>query len=232
MNGTTHGEPNISDLDVTQVKLLAEQCIVVDEEDRELGARSKKDCHLNSNISSGLLHRAFSVFLFDSNNRLLLQQRSKEKITFPEMFTNTCCSHPLFREEERGGAEGVVRAARRKLQHELGIPPKQVPAESFTYLTRILYEAKSDDVWGEHEIDYILFVKRDVSVSANPNEVKSHRYVTEEELRELLREAEREGSGVVVTPWFKAIADNLLFTWWSQLDSLQQFQDHHNIHKM
>ena len=84
MNGTTHGEPNISDLDVTQVcelpmyrpyacvqqvKLLAEQCIVVDEEDRELGARSKKDCHLNSNISSGLLHRAFSVFLFDSNNR-------------------------------------------------------------------------------------------------------------------------------------------------------------------
>ena len=107
-----------------------------------------------------------------------------------------------------------------------------MPAESFTYLTRILYEAKSDDVWGEHEIDYILFVKRDVSVSANPNEVKSHRYVTEEELRELLREAEREGSGVVVTPWFKAIADNLLFTWWSQLDSLQQFQDHHNIHKM
>ena len=59
-------------------------------------------------------------------SRLLLQQRSNQKITFPEMFTNTCCSHPLFRDEERGGARGVVRAARRKLQHELGITPEQV----------------------------------------------------------------------------------------------------------
>ena len=59
-------------------------------------------------------------------HRLLLQQRSRQKITFPEMFTNTCCSHPLYREEERGGEEGVRRAAQRKLLHELGIPTDQV----------------------------------------------------------------------------------------------------------
>lgn len=51
--------------------------------------------HLMTNITDGLLHRAFSVFLFDSQNRLLLQQRASEKITFPDMWTNTCCSHPL-----------------------------------------------------------------------------------------------------------------------------------------
>lgn len=51
--------------------------------------------HLMTNIDQGLLHRAFSVFLFDSQNRLLLQQRASEKITFPDMWTNTCCSHPL-----------------------------------------------------------------------------------------------------------------------------------------
>ena len=112
----------------SQVELLKEQCIVVDEEDRMVGARSKKECHLNANISAGLLHRAFSVFLFDSRSRLLVQQRAREKITFPAMFTNTCCSHPLYREEEmeEEGGRGVLRAAQRKLQHELGIPEEQV----------------------------------------------------------------------------------------------------------
>ena len=164
------------------------------------------------------------------------------------MFTNTCCSHPLFREEERGGAEGVVRAARRKLQHELGITPEQVsegvgggahvlyillqvPAEAFTYLTRIHYQAASDETWGEHEIDYILFIQRDVTVAANPNEVKNHRFVSQEQLKELLVTAEK-GTEVKVTPWFKAIAESFLFQWWDNLDSLQQFQDHLTIHKM
>ena len=108
----------------------------------------------------------------------------------------------------------------------------QVPAEAFTYLTRIHYSAKSDETWGEHEIDYILFIKRDVTVSANPNEVKSHCYVTEDELRDILRKAEEGRGGVVVTPWFKAIADNFLFRWWREMDSLQQFQDHTHIHRM
>lgn len=112
--------------------------------------------HLMTNIDKGLLHRAFSVFLFNSRNELLLQQRATEKITFPDMWTNTCCSHPLGIPGE-GGAEleeavmGVKRAAIRKLDHELGIPAAQVPIENFKFLTRIHYKAPSDGKWGEHE---------------------------------------------------------------------------------
>ena len=114
--------------DGEQVGLLSEECILVDENDKVIGSDSKKNCHLNVNIEAGKLHRAFSVFLFNSEGKLLLQQRSKAKITFPGLVTNTCCSHPLnFRAElEEKDCLGVRRAAQRKLEHELGIPPKQV----------------------------------------------------------------------------------------------------------
>ena len=115
------------------------------------------------NIDEGLLHRAFSVFLFDSGNRLLLQQRASEKITFPDMWTNTCCSHPLGIPGETGSelseaVRGVRRAAQRKLDQELGIQAKQVPLEKFRFLTRIHYKAPSDGKWGEHESesDYLI----------------------------------------------------------------------------
>jgi isopentenyl-diphosphate delta-isomerase len=113
------------------------------------------------NIDKGLLHRAFSVFLFDSNNHLLLQQRASEKITFPDMWTNTCCSHPLGISGEIGvtmqeSIMGVKRAAQRKLHHELGIQAKQVPLELFKFLTRIHYKAPSDGKWGEHESMFLL----------------------------------------------------------------------------
>lgn len=109
-----------------------------------------------SNIDKGLLHRAFSVFLFNDKNELLLQQRASEKITFPDMWTNTCCSHPLGIPGEGGSnlpdaIEGAKRAAQRKLDHELGIKPEQVPIEKFKFLTRIHYKAPSDGKWGEHE---------------------------------------------------------------------------------
>ena len=118
---------NLSHLDGTQVELLSEKCILVDEEDQAIGSDTKKNCHLNVNIAAGKLHRAFSVFLFNSDSKLLLQQRAREKITFPECFTNTCCSHPLHRTEElEEGGVGVKRAAQRKLKQELGIPPEQV----------------------------------------------------------------------------------------------------------
>jgi isopentenyl-diphosphate delta-isomerase len=113
------------------------------------------------NINKGLLHRAFSAFVFrPSDGRLLLQQRATEKITFPDMWTNTCCSHPLddFEEEKVEKEQlGVRVAASRKLEHELGIPRAQVPADNFQYLTKIHYLAPShgnDGKWGEHESMY------------------------------------------------------------------------------
>lgn len=112
---------NLDDYDEEQARLMEERCILVTPEDVAYGEDSKKTCkssvtlyhtacaaravawrltddpgHLMTNIANGLLHRAFSVFLFrPSDGRLLLQRRADEKITFPGMWTNTCCSHPL-----------------------------------------------------------------------------------------------------------------------------------------
>ena len=121
------------------------------------------------NIDDGLLHRAFSVFLFDSNNCLLLQQRASEKITFPDMWTNTCCSHPLGVPGETGdelvtAVQGAKRAAQRKLDQELGIKAKQVPLEKFQFLTRIHYKAPSDGKWGEHESGFAFLLVMGVSI--------------------------------------------------------------------
>lgn len=115
------------------------------------------------NIEKGLLHRAFSVFLFDLKKRLLLQQRASEKITFPDLWTNTCCSHPLGVPGETGSELdaailGVKRAAQRKLKQELGINPEQVPLEKFEFLTRIHYKAPSDGKWGEHESELFNYI--------------------------------------------------------------------------
>lgn len=219
-------------LDEKQVQLLAEKCILIDDNDRKTGADTKKNCHLNSNIDKGLLHRAFSVFIFNSEEKLLLQQRSDAKITFPGCFTNTCCSHPLHTdsEMEEKDAIGVRRAAQRRLKAELGIPMDQVTPEEMTYLTRIHYKAQSDGVWGEHEIDYILFMQKDVELSPDPNEIKSHCYVSKEELKEMLNKAKRKE--LEITPWFSLIAETFLFNWWENLQNLKQFMDHDNIHRM
>lgn len=73
----------LAGLDQTQIDLLKEQCILLDEDDRVMGSASKKDCHLLENIDKGMLHRAFSVFLFNTKGELLIQQRSTAKITYP-----------------------------------------------------------------------------------------------------------------------------------------------------
>ena len=114
-----------------------------------------------TNINAGLLHRAFSAFVFNPRTKkLLLQQRASEKITFPDMWTNTCCSHPLGVPGETGAdldsaVMGVKRAAQRKLWQELGIKKEQIPLEDFRFLSRIHYLAPSDGTWGEHESEYL-----------------------------------------------------------------------------
>lgn len=219
--------------DTEQIRLMDEVCIVLDENDMPIGNLSKKICHLMTNIDAGLLHRAFSVFLFDSENRLLLQQRATEKITFPDMWTNTCCSHPLGIPGEGGAylAEsitGVKNAARRKLEHELGIDPAQVPFEDFKFLTRIHYKAPSDGMWGEHEIDYILFIKADVDLQPNLNEVRDTTYVTADRLKEMFQDEKLK-----FTPWFKLICNSLLFDWWKCLDGgLEKYENEQEIRRM
>ncbi|CAO3644285.1 unnamed protein product [Cunninghamella echinulata] len=221
--------PNLKEYDEEQVRLMAEMCIVIDENDKRIGADSKKTCHLMDNINNGLLHCAFSVFLFDSQNRLLLQQRASEKITFPDMWTNTCCSHPLNTPDEliEENQLGARTAAQRKLEHELGIKPEQVPLDDFNYLTRIHYLAPSDGLWGEHEIDYIFFIKANVDLNINANEIRDYKYVTPEELRAMF-----EDSSVPMTPWFKLICNTFLFKWWSNIDNIEQEKDIETIHRL
>lgn len=196
----------------------------------------------------GHLHRAFSVFLFDNQDRLLLQQRAADKITFPSVWTNTCCSHQLHAQapEEvdelqdvgQGQTPGAVAAAVRKLEHELGIPVAKMQEAQFTFLTRLLYCAGDvDDAsgsatgWGEHEMDYILFVKVDVPLSPNPEEVQDVKYVTASELQAMMR----PDSGLKWSPWFRIIAKNFLYKWWDDLDGVLnkgQHADWGSIHKL
>ena len=113
--------------DPVQRALMSEQCILVDRLDRATGQASKEECHTLA-LGTSPLHRAFSVFLFNREGELLLQRRSQHKVTFPGLWSNTCCSHPLATppEQETAGAMGVKRAAQRKLAHELGIEAEQV----------------------------------------------------------------------------------------------------------
>lgn len=227
---------DLTSYDKQQLQYLSEPCILVNEYDENLGqSASKKECHLLSNIKQGMLHRAFSVFLFNTKNELLLQQRSDAKITFPGMFTNTCCSHPLYTdlEMDEKDAMGVKRAAQRKLFHELGITPDQIPLNTFTYLTRIMYQADNvprDGRFGENEIDYVLIIRKDVDLAINVNEVKSVEYVSQSQLKGLLKMAE-EGN-FSITPWFQLICEHFLFQWWEKLDKLKDFQDHKTIHRL
>ncbi|KAI9893800.1 MAG: isopentenyl-diphosphate delta-isomerase idi1 [Vezdaea aestivalis] len=230
---TLEGNNELEGYDEEQIRLMDEVCIVLDRDDKPIGSASKKVCHLMQNIDKGLLHRAFSVFLFDSQNRLLLQQRASEKITFPDMWTNTCCSHPLGVPGETGSeleaaVLGVKRAAQRKLGHELGIKAEQVPLEKFDFLTRIHYKAPSDGKWGEHEIDYILFIKANVDLDINPNEARDTKYVSEDDLKTMFQD-----NSLKFTPWFKLICQSTLFEWWKHLDSgLDKYKGETEIRRM
>jgi isopentenyl-diphosphate delta-isomerase len=223
--------------DQIQLNLLNEQMILVDQDDKPVGCETKKNCHLLENISKGMLHRAFSVFLFDMNNRLLLQQRSIHKITYPNHWTNTCCSHPLYIKEEmetKNNQQGIKVAAKRRLNYELGIQETQLKIDSFNYITRIHYKAENvpnDGVFGEHEIDYILFIKGDFDLQPNANEVKAVRYVSMYELKEVLVEETNPTSGILLTPWFKMISNKFLFDWWSKLDRIDVIKDEKTIHR-
>ncbi|EXJ55236.1 isopentenyl-diphosphate delta-isomerase [Cladophialophora yegresii CBS 114405] len=223
----TTSDDLLAGYDEEQIRLMDEMCIVLDHDDAPIGSASKKACHLMSNINQGLLHRAFSAFLFDpKSKKLLLQQRASEKITFPDMWTNTCCSHPLAHPAETGNGElssnveGAKRAAQRKLGHELGISASQVPVSEFSFLTRIHYLAPSDGKWGEHEIDYILFIEADVTLDINKNEVQDTRWVSPEELRQMFKDVESasgKDQALKYTPWFRLICEGMLFEWWDKL---------------
>ena len=195
--------------------MMKERVILLDAFDNVVGSGTKKKTHLNALIDgpSGLLHRAFSVFMFNKEGKLLLQKRADEKVTFPKYWANTCCSHPLYVKEELNGVDGVRNAARRKLLQELGIPASQVPKSCLHFLTRVHYRAPSDALWGEHEIDYVMIAlpPGEITVAPNANEVGDVRWVDPAGLTDLLNDGSE-----LVSPWFRAIEGDapMLHRWW------------------
>jgi len=211
--------------DPDQIKMMEERCILLDTNDTIIGSDTKKNCHLLDANNQTLLHRAFSVFLFAPDGRLLLQKRSSEKITFPSYWANTCCSHPLYDlPGEQDGADGVIVAARRKLEQELGIKPAQVPASSFTFLTRVHYQSPCDDKWGEHEIDYVLICQPgcQIEVNPNPNEVAEAKWFTSEEMKQWMATHTTAATRTEqISPWYRIIHDTFLYKWWGSLGELE-----------
>jgi len=197
--------------DQHQAALMAESLIAVDEWDNVLGPVSKVEAHRGP----GQFHRAFSLLVSDNQHRLLLQQRSEDKVTFPGVWANTCCSHPLHDEGELDvdNAMGVKRAAVRKMEQELGVDPKQLNVEDMVFMTKMRYAARMNETWIERELDHILVMKADLQVNPNPNEVADTRWVTFDELEAML--LAETSPGEVVAPWFRCIAARIMTeAWW------------------
>ncbi|MCE3239329.1 MAG: idi [Gammaproteobacteria bacterium] len=157
-----------------------EHIILVDEDDNPIGTAEKLQAH-----REGLCHRAFSVFVF-SGDHLLLQQRAKEKYHSPELWTNTCCSHPRI-------GETVVEAGQRRLKEEMGL---DIPLQTVGWFH---YVAHFSNGLTENEVDHILIgTIPHREITPNPLEVLDYRWITLPELeKELVDNPER------FTPWLK-----------------------------
>jgi len=163
------------------VSSASEELILVDDQDREIGARSKGECHQGD----GVLHRAFSIFIFNKNDELLLQQRSSDKPLWPGYWSNTCCSHP------RQG-ETMEQAVNRRLSQELGFEA------SLTFLYKFKYHAQYGAVGSEHEYCWVYYGRYDGPVDANASEIEAWRFISRSALN-----AELSANPEHYTPWFK-----------------------------
>jgi isopentenyl-diphosphate delta-isomerase len=163
------------------VSSAGEELILVNDRDQEIGSRSKQECH----AGQGILHRAFSIFTFNDNDELLLQQRGTDKPLWPGYWSNTCCSHP-----RRG--ETMDAAVTRRLYQELGF---ECPLQ---FLYKFKYHAQYETVGAEHEYCWVYHGRYSGPVDPNLEEIASWRFVAIAELEhELTEKPER------FTPWFK-----------------------------
>lgn len=157
-----------------------EPLILVDEADREIGHLSKGECH----DGDGVLHRAFSIFVFNSDGELLLQQRSPDKRLWPLYWSNSCCSHP-----RRG--ETMEEATTRRLQQELGLDAELDHLFTFQYRARYL------DLGSEFELCRVFAGRSNEPPRPNSTEIEAVRWATADALAR-----EFDDRPEVFTPWF------------------------------
>ena len=159
---------------------MIEKVILVDKNDNEVGTMEKQEAHVK-----GLLHRAFSVFIFNDKNELLLQRRAVNKYHSGGLWTNTCCSHPRQNEKTKD-------AAKRRLNEEMGMRSTLIKQFDF------IYKAKLDNNLYEHEFDHVFFGFTNDLPIINPQEVHEYTYKTLEDIgNEIKTNPEK------YTEWFK-----------------------------
>ena len=161
---------------------MEEHVILVDEHDNQLGLMPKMEAH-----EKAVLHRAFSVFIFNSDGDLMLQQRAAHKYHSPLLWTNTCCSH------QRDG-ESNIAAGKRRLVEEMGFSTELKEVFSF------IYKAPFDNGLTEHELDHVMVGYFDGVPEVNPEEVASFKWMSLEAIKEDI-----ELHPYLYTAWFKII---------------------------
>lgn len=166
-----------------QKKAVNDFVILVNNAGKKTGIAGKMEAH-----EKGLLHRAFSIFIFNDQGEMLLQQRAANKYHFGGLWTNACCSHP------RPG-EKVLQAAKRRLKEELGVVTKLVLYDAVTYS---FYDKENGLT--EHEFDYVITGNYTGTFNLNPAEVSNIKWISINELMVQLAQHPED-----YTPWFKHI---------------------------
>jgi isopentenyl-diphosphate Delta-isomerase len=162
-----------------------EQVILVDEHDHEIGTMEKMEAH-----QKGLLHRAFSLLIFNTKGEMLLQQRAISKYHSGGLWTNTCCSHPL-------PGETIEQAGKRKLKQEMGF------SCDLSYSHKFIYKVKLDNDLIEHEWDYVLIGYYDGIPAINENEAQAWKF---ESIDSIQKDAKQNPDQY--TCWFKLILNH------------------------
>lgn len=166
----------------------SQKVILVDESDRQIGLEEKLKAHRNG----AKLHRAFSVFVFNSKGETMLQQRATSKYHTQSKWTNTCCSHPMPN-------ESVAEAAHRRLKEEMGFDCKM--EETFSFI----YKAEVGNGLTEHEYDHVFFGTYDGKPNLNKEETMNFRWIP---LAKLKEEVQKNPDNF--TPWLRISLDKVI----------------------
>ena len=164
--------------------MIEEKVILVDTNDEPLGLMNKMEAH-----EQALLHRAFSVFVLNDKNEVMLQQRASHKYHSPLLWTNTCCSH------QRAG-ESNIQAGKRRLEEEMGFKT------NLKELFHFIYKAPFDNGLTEHELDHVMIGYSNQEPKINPEEVESWKWMKIEDIKN-----DMEIHPEIYTVWFKIIFD-------------------------
>lgn len=164
----------------------------MNEKDEPIGAMEKSEAH-----EKGILHRAFSVFIFNSKGEMLLQQRAIEKYHSAGLWSNACCSHPF-------PGEKINDAAERRLDEELGF---KIPLRK---IFDFIYKASFTNGLTENEFDHVFIGQYDGTIEMNPREVKDYSFKTVLQIKKELKDNPEK-----YTEWFK-ISFSKIEAWWRQ----------------